>query len=375
MKKIITLFFLNLIILQSCTEKNTKNKEASVETRTIWTTEQAMEWQTKTGWLVGCNFIPSTAINELEMWQKETFDEETIDRELGWAASIGFNSVRVYLHDLLWVQDSAGFINRMDRFLDIAGSHDIGVLFVLLDGVWNPFPKLGVQPEPKPFTHNSGWVQSPGKDILGDTTRWEPVEAYVKGVVSHFADDPRIHGWDVFNEPDNKFGEIDLPNKQEMAFKMLKKVFGWAREGNPSQPLTAGIWYGSWHPDSLNAINKFMLAESDVISFHAYGQPEWSQENIQHLTAYDRPLLCTEYVARGNNNNFHTMLPFFKENQIAGYNWGLVDGKTQTIYPWDSWSKEYTSEPDPWHHDIFRKDGSPYKEDEVELIRGLIQVH
>jgi hypothetical protein len=373
MKKFISLFILLSAMLQSCTQTSSTIEAESEETRIRWTPEQANEWQAETGWLVGCNFVPSTAINELEMWQKETFDEETIDRELGLAASIGFNSVRVYLHDLLWVQDSAGFIKRMDRFLDIAGSHEIGVLFVLLDGVWNPFPKIGVQPEPKPFTHNSGWVQSPGKEILGDTTRWKPVEAYVKGVIHHFADDPRIHGWDVFNEPDNKFGEIDLPNKHEMAFKMLKKVFGWAREANPSQPLTAGIWYGSWHPDSLNSINRYMLSESDIISFHAYGQPEPSQENILFLKAYNRPLLCTEYVARGNNNNFHTMLPFFKENQIAGYNWGLVDGKTQTIYPWDSWSKEYTSEPDPWHHDIFRKDGSPYKEEEVELIRGLIQ--
>lgn len=371
MRFYISLFILQLAILLSCSQTDTKNQAKLLETRTLWTIEQAKQWQEETGWLVGCNFIPSTAINELEMWQEETFDEQTIDKELGWAASIGFNSIRVYLHDLLWVQDSSGFIDRMDRFLDIADDHDIGVLFVLLDGVWNPFPKLGLQPEPVPFRHNSGWVQSPGKDILGDTTKWKPIEGYVKGVVRHFANDPRIHGWDVFNEPDNKFGEIDLPNKQEMALKMLKKVFLWARMANPSQPLTAGIWYGNWHPDSLNAINTFMLEESDVISFHAYGQPVWSQKNIEYLFPYNRPLLCTEYVARGNNNNFHTMLPYFKENQIAGYNWGLVDGKTQTIYPWDSWSKEYTSEPDLWHHDIFRRDGSPYKEEEVVLIQKL----
>lgn len=40
-------------------------------------------------WYFGANFIPSTAINQLEMWQKETFDPTTIDRELGFARKIG----------------------------------------------------------------------------------------------------------------------------------------------------------------------------------------------------------------------------------------------------------------------------------------------
>ena len=361
----------NTIILLLLIACSPQQKEEMMVPSLKWTKQEAKAWQLQTGWLVGCNFIPSTAINQLEMWQAETFDLETIDKELGWASSIGFNSIRVYLHDLLWIQDAEGFLVRMEEFLSVADRHQIGVLFVLLDGVWNPEPKLGTQPLPKPFTHNSGWVQSPGKAILGDSSQWNNLEEYIKGVVSHFRNDSRIHGWDVFNEPDNKFGEIDLPNKGEMALLLLKKSFAWAREAGSTQPLTAGIWYGSWHPDSLNAINRFMLAESDVLSFHAYGQPEASHKNIKHLFDYDRPILCTEYVARGNNNNFETMLPFFKEHRIGGYNWGLVDGKTQTIFPWDSWSKEYTGDPDLWHHDIFRNNGEPYKIEEVELIKSL----
>ncbi len=353
-------------VLSNCTAKQ---EPELPEQGSRWTIAEAQSWQQKTGWLVGCNFIPSTAINQLEMWQETTFDPETIDKELNWASSIGFNSVRVYLHDILWVQDSTGFLNRMDQFLDIADSHNIGVLFVLLDGVWNPFPKPGEQPEPIPFLHNSGWVQSPGKDILGDSSSWKTLERYVKGTVSHFAEDPRINGWDIFNEPDNRFGDIDIENKQEMAFELLKKAFEWSRQVNPSQPLTAGIWYGNWEADSLNKISSYMVEASDIISFHAYGAPDPSQKNILKLMRYNRPLLCTEYLARGNNNNFETMLPFLKENNISAYNWGLVDGKTQTKFPWDSWSKKYTGDPDPWHHDIFRKDGTPYREDEVEIIR------
>ena len=363
-----------MFFITGCSEKTTEEQsppQIHVQTGARWTMKEAKGWQEANGWLVGCDFIPSTAINQLEMWQEETFDIHAIDRELEWASSIGFNSIRVYLHDLLWTQDSRGFVDRIDRFLDVADKHDIGVLFVLLDGVWNPSPELGRQPDPVPFRHNSGWVQSPGKEILGDTSKWNLIEDYIKGIVTHFANDSRIHGWDVFNEPDNKFGDIDLPDKGEMAFQLLRKSFEWIREVDPSQPLTAGVWYGNWHPDSLNSINKFMLEQSDIISFHSYGEPESSKENILQLKRYERPLLCTEYVARGNNNNFHTLLPFFKEHIIGAYNWGLVDGKTQTKFPWDSWSKEYTSDPDPWHHDIFKVDGTPYREDEVALIKDL----
>ena len=61
-------------------------------------------------------------------------------------------------------------------------------------------------------------------------------------------------------------------------------------------------------------------------------------------------------------SNFATHLPFLKKENVGAYNWGLVSGKTQTIYPWDSWTKPYDAEPKIWFHDIFRKDGSPFDE-------------
>ena len=198
-----------------------------------WSPERANEWYQKRGWIVGCNFSPSTAINQLEMWQPETFDPATIDRELGWAEDLGFNTVRVFLHNLLWTQDEKGFLKRMEQFLALADKHHIGVIFVPLDAVWDPFPKLGKQHEPVPYVHNSGWVQSPGVEILGNPARHDELKGYVQGVMRHFKSDKRIVAWDVFNEPDNMnrpaYWRIRArPDKPDMALAVAPKVFAWA---------------------------------------------------------------------------------------------------------------------------------------------------
>ena len=344
--------------------------------RARWSQAEATAWYQERPWPVGCNFIPSTAINQLEMWQAATWDPETIDRELGWAADIGFNSVRVYLHDLLWSGDADGFLGRIDDFLAIADRHGIGTILVLFDGVWHPVPRLGKQPQPIPHTHNSGWVQSPGREILGDRSRHPELEGYVRGVVRHFRDDLRVLAWDLFNEPDNwgawRELELERPVKEERALELLRLTFPWARAEGPTQPTTAGVWRGEWgDPDALSPINRFMLDESDIVTFHSYGDPESVASMIEALQAYGRPMISTEYLARGTGNRFETVLPLFQEHRIGAINWGLVDGKTQTKYPWSSWRDTFTAEPEVWHHDVFRADGTPYSTDEVELIRRL----
>jgi hypothetical protein len=342
----------------------------------LWTVEQANEWYQEQDWLVGCNFSPSTAINQLEMWQEDSFDPETIDRELGWAEDLGFNTARVYLHDLLWEQDSTGFLERIDEFLEISDSHGIKIMFVLFDGVWHPYPKLGTQPEPTPHVHNSGWVQSPGLEVLQDSTQDPRLERYVKGVIRHFAEDDRVLIWDIFNEPDNPnvsaYGDIESKDKAELALRLLKKSFEWGREAGPSQPITSGVWRGDYSdPKNLAPMDSFMLYNSDINSFHQYEGPEEFTEVMNHLKQYERPLLCTEYMARGNESTFQDILPIMKENNIGAYNWGFVAGKSQTVYPWDSWTKTYTAEPELWFHDIFRTDGTPYRQAEVDLIKQL----
>lgn len=341
-----------------------------------WPAEKANAWLEQQGWLRGSNFGPSTAINQLEMWQAETFDPATLDRELGWAEGLGFNSMRVFLHNIPWDQDKDGFIKRIGQYLEIADKHKIKTLFVLFDSCWDPFPKAGKQREPKPHLHNSGWVQCPGLDVLKDTARHDDLKGFVTGVIGAFRSDKRICGWDLFNEPDNKngnsYGKHEPANKPELALALIKKAFAWAREAKPEQPLTAAPWIGPWaDPAKLSAIDKFMFEQSDVISFHCYGKLEDMKACIANLRRYNRPILCTEYMARPVGSRFDPHLSFMKEQKVAAYNWGFVAGKTQTIYPWDTWQKQYTAEPPVWFHDIFRSDGTPFDAKEVEYIRAV----
>lgn len=382
--KIALLLLLTNLIFQNCTtgtvsEHNTKASNQKLSTREVWNEQQANDWYEEQAWLVGANYNPRTAINQLEMWQGATFDTATINQELGWAADLGMNTMRVYLHDLLWDQDSLGFVKRLDVFLRISENHDIKPLFVLFDSCWDPFPETGTQRDPKPHVHNSGWIQSPGLEALKDTTQHPRLERYVKGVVSAFAGDDRILGWDVWNEPDNTndraYGDVELKNKVDYVLPLLKKSFVWTREAMPSQPITSGVWIGDWSThEALTPLQKVQIEESDVISFHNYDGPEEFEKRIKWLQSYEKPLLCTEYMARPNGSIFQDFLPIAKEYNVAMYNWGFVDGKTQTKYPWDSWDKQYTAAPDVWFHEVLRSDGTPYVEEEVELIKSLTAV-
>jgi hypothetical protein len=359
-----------LVALTAC-----RSTPEAVSGRGRWTPEQARTWEAKTPWLVGCNFSPSTAINQLEMWQADTWDAKTIDRELGWAQDLGFTSVRVFLHNLAWSQDRSGFLNRMDQFLALAEQHHIGVMFVIFDSVWDPYPKAGKQRAPKPHVHNSGWVQSPGAEMLADRSTWPELKRYVQDVITHFRTDRRVQVWDLFNEPDNPVGQykaVELKNKKEMALALLNETFAWAREVNPTQPLTSGVWIGNWGDESqLTPMERAQLDGSDVISFHNYSSLPEMQKCVDNLRRYQRPLLCTEYMARPNGSQFKPLLGYLKDQHVGAYNWGFVDGKTQTIYPWDSWDKTYTAEPPVWFHDIFRADGAPFDPKEVEYIKSV----
>jgi len=345
---------------------------------TRWSEAKAWEWQKEQGWMAGANFNPSTAINQLEFFQESTYDRETIDRELAWSAELGMKIHRVYLHNLLWDQDSLGFLSRVDEFLTLANKHNIKTMLVLLDDVWHPIPKLGTQPDPIPFVHNSGWVQAPGAAILGDSLRHHELKNYIKGVMGRFANDTRVVAWDLYNEPDNVANqpgraEIEIKDKYTFAFSLLKKVMRWAREVNPSQPLTVGLWQGNhklWGtPGALRPLERFMVENSDVISFHAYDEPEIVKEKIVELKKYNRPLLCTEYMARTNGSTFEKILPILKENQIHAINWGFVSGKTNTIFPWSSWNTPFDSIPKIWFHDVYRTDKTPFSEQEIEFLK------
>lgn len=372
-----SLAFLVIVLLQCCnTGESAKDQGKAEQYGNIWSKEKANRWYAQQRWLVGANFSPSTAINQLEMWQAETFDTATINRELGWAANIGMNTMRVYLHDLPYEEDPEGFLSRIHTFLEIADRHGISVLFVLFDSVWDPYPQSGKQRDPKPHLHNSGWVQSPGANALRDSTQYPRLERFVKGIIGRFANDKRVLGWDLWNEPDNTndraYGTVELPNKLDYVLPLLKKTFEWARAANPSQPLTSAVWKGDWSThDGMTPIEKVQIEQSDIITFHNYSNAEEFEKRVKWLQRYGRPIICTEYMARPNGSTFETILPLARQYNIGMYNWGFVDGKTQTKYPWDSWDKTYTAEPELWFHEVLRTDGTPYKQEEVELIKKL----
>lgn len=340
-----------------------------------WPAERAHSWMDSRSWRNGCNFSPSSASNQLEFWQAETFDPETLERELDLAAGIGFTSLRVFLHDLVWRHDRDGFLARVDRFLDMTSSRGIGTLMVLFDGVWDPFPKWGTQAEPRPGIHNSRWVQSPGAEILGDLKRHDQMKPYVQGVVGYFRDDLRIDGWDLFNEPDNlnlAYRDVEIMDKRERSHELLIKTFEWVREVNPIQPLTAGIWLGDWSThEKLRDIERLCVEQSDIISFHHYGELADLSSRVEALRRYRRPLLCTEWLARGMGSRVETHLGWMRDESVGAYCWGFVQGRTQTHLPWDSWAKPDQGEPVPWHHELYRRDGTPYDDAEVEFIRSL----
>ena len=345
-----------------------------------WSEEKANAWYATQPWLVGSNYIPATAINELEMWQAATFDPKTIDKELGWAEGLGMTTMRVFLHDLPWTEDASGYRERIDRFLDIAARHHIKPLFVLFDSCWDPQPKLGPQHAPTPGVHNSGWVQSPGAKSLQDPADYARLKTYVTGVVAAFGRDHRVLGWDVWNEPDNvntgSYSASEPATKVELVLKLMPQVYAWAREAGVEQPLTSGVWKGDWSSDDkLSPMEKVQLESSDVISFHNYDSGPEFEKRIVWLQRYHRPIICTEYMARGNGSTFQGSLPIAKAHKVGAINWGFVAGKTQTYLPWDSWKKPYVDrEPAIWFHEIFKQDGTPYKQDEVELIRSLTGV-
>ncbi len=326
-----------------------------------WTAERAAAWGEKQPWLVGCNYVPSNAVNTTEMWQAESFDAALIDRELALAQDLGFNSIRVFLQYLVWKQDPEGLKKRLRQLLVIADKRGLTTMPVLFDdcAFAGKQPYLGKQDDPVPGVHNSAWTPSPGHQRVADKASWPDLETYVADIIWHFAPDKRIIAWDLYNEPGNSgMGNKSLP--------LVRECFAWARKAKPAQPLTIGIWNGG-----LKELNAAQLELSDAVSFHSYGNLDVVKGMVAGLRKQGRPILCTEWFARGMGSLPKTHLPFFKQEKVACYNWGLVNGKTQTHLPWGS--KKGDPEPKPWHHDLFRRDLTPYDPQEVEFIRAFLR--
>jgi hypothetical protein len=307
-----------------------------------WPAEKANDWYARQPWLVGCNFLPSTAVNDVEMWQAESYDAATIERELGWARDLGFNTVRVFLNFVVWEADADGLKKRFDQFLAIADKLGIRVMPILFDDCFKPEPRVGKQDNPVPGVHNSQWVHSPGVRRVQDKTCWPMLEKYVKDMIGTFGQDRRVVIWDPYNEPE--------PRNQPL----VVATFRWAREVNPSQPL-ASVWGAE--------------PISDLINMHTYKTLEATKGDVERAKKSGRPVIITEWMARTRGSRFETHLPYFKEEKIACWSWGLVAGRTQTYFSWEDKPKAGVTEPPVWFHDIFRKDGSPFSPREIRQIK------
>jgi hypothetical protein len=294
------------------------------------------------------------------MWQAETFDPITIDRELGWAKGIGFNTCRIFLQYIVWKSDPAGLKERLDTFLAIAAKHGMSTVPVLFDDCAfdsERDPYLGRQDDPIPGVHNSRWVPSPGLELVTAKSEWPSLERYVSDVMGSFREDERILFWDLYNEPGNsEMGNRSLP--------LMEATFEWARRVNAAQPLTMAIWGGT------KDLSNRLLALSDLISFHFYGSREAMSTRIKELKGLGRPVVCTEWFARTMGSKMENDLPLFRDENVGCYCWGLVAGRTQTYYLWGS--GEGAPEPELWFHDLLRPDGTPYRAEEIEAIRRIV---
>jgi len=327
-----------------------------------WTAAMANEWYVRQPWLVGCNFLPSTAVNDVEMWQKDTFDPATIDRELGWAKQLGFNSIRVFLNFVVWQDDAAGLKRRFDQFLGIAQKHRLSVMPILFDdcNFADREARVGKQPAPEPGIHNSQWVSSPPLKMVTNTAARPILERYVKDMVRTFAKDQRVLLWDLYNEPSNsKMGNASLP--------LVEATFAWARSCAPMQPMTMGVW-----SDGPPEISRRQLELSDIISFHGYGSIVSLKAGMPYMRSFGRPVLCTEWMARTFGSRFESHLPYFKSERIGCWNWGLVAGRIQTYFPWGS--PKGATMPKLWFHDILHLDGTPFSAQEVRFIKAITGV-
>ena len=344
------------VITAAAAPRGAKHKAA-----TRWSEDKANTWYAQLPWMSGCNYTPATAINQIEMWSKDTYDPVQIDKELGWAEELGFNTMRVFLSSVVYKNDPSGLKKRINNFLDICSRHGIRPFFVFFDDCWAEDSHYGKQPAPKTGVHNSGWVQDPPVPLRADTVKlYKELGKYVKDIVSTFRNDKRILLWDLYNEPGNR-GHLAA------SLPLLKKAFEWARSANPSQPLTSAIYTLDKEFAPLSA---FQLENSDVISYHNYKILRDHEAEIRFLQGFNRPLVCSEYMARPNGSTFATIMPLLKENKVVAINWGFVSGKTNTIYAWGKPMPD-GSEPKVWFHDIYRQDKTPFDQKEVDLIKKL----
>ena len=290
-----------------------------------WSRERIWNWYRNQAWPCGFNYIPANTISYTEMWMPYNFDPKQIEKELAMAKADGFNCARVVLPFVVWEHDPAAFKQHLNEFLTICERNGIQVMFALFDDCafgHTTDPIYGPQPVVVPGWYANGWTPSPGHKIVRDQAQWPRLEKYVKDIIGSYKNDKRVWIWDLYNEPTNfGLGDTTVP--------LVNKVFDWAREINPIQPLTCDVF-------GTPAMARLALDRSDITSFHNYDPAPNLEANIEQLELAGRPIICTEWLNRAQKSTPQNCLGILAAHNVGAMHWGYVNGRTQTNFPWGS---------------------------------------
>jgi len=356
--------------------------------RKQWTCEQAWQWYNQRPWVMGVNYVPSITLHGYELWQEQTHEEvmACVRREIELMKDIGVNSVRTFLRFDAWYYDPKGFMERLNNYLDALNSAGITLMPVVFNDCLNFGRPEDITPK-RPggwhsydIGHHGGAIKNPftgEKKLIGwnlwDEPEWrEPQENYLRDLLAHFGQDERIYAWDLWNEPGNS-------NRHDMSIPYLKRAFEIGREMDTLQPLTAGPFtfpkgYGVDPAVEVEPIARVALDESDIVTFHHYGGFERGKEIANKLAQEGRPMLNTEWLNRILDNQMADHLPYYHDERIGSYSWGLVAGKSQHFLPWDTLWNRRELPLNRWQHDLFDTYHTPYDPAELELMRRLSPV-
>ncbi len=347
-----------------------------------WTKERIWEWYDARPWIRGCNYMPSDAISNIDMWQGLHFEErfETAKAELRLAADTGFNAIRIFLSYIVWKEEHDSFMERFERFLTLMDSFGIQAVVCLGDDCQvprdNPYSREHCGEQKFEWGYHGGRKNSqhstrndePGYWLIDDEP--ELVYSWVQEIIGRYKDDNRILIWDLYNEPGNcKREQLTIPH--------LKRFFEIAREIDPIQPLTAGVWTISEKEEELYEVEQFALEHSDIVSYHKYSPYMINVQVIRKLKKYGRPIINTEWLGRVLGNSLEENFPLFYVEKIGCFNWGFVAGKYQGHEPWNTtWEQYYDGietnvDFTKWFHDLYRSNFRPYNPKEIEIIRTL----
>ncbi|MBQ2987780.1 MAG: cellulase family glycosylhydrolase [Clostridia bacterium] len=352
-----------------------------------WSKEKAWEWYDSRPWLRGCNYMSADCANRVDQWQALGFEErfQTTETELALMQKTGFNTVRLIPEYVVWKEEHDGFMERFDRYLSLCAKYGISCMIVLANDCMPPKNELWKKPfigeQSVAWGYHGGKKSAQHSSFAGVAPHFyfddpEECERYfdmVREIVTTYRNDARVCIWDVYNEP-------GAGRRTEITPPILQRMFDTVRACEPSQPLTSAVWscehlLRKSDSNPHKQIEDIIFANSDIISYHYYGEYNTHVRIIKRLKEEGRPIVNTEWLGRIFHNDVFSLFPLFYLEKIGCYNWGFVAGKYQTYEPWDAtWSAYERGELEDvdftkWFHDLYRPGHHPYDPKEIKLIR------